>query len=166
MNKQTDNERLLQAVLTGESGESARTASLENILQLARQRRRFRTVRRVAVVAALLIATTIGVLRHFAPKTVQPEIAKTNPLAASLAWVTSQPLSPAELVTSQPLLPSQIATSLHAPNIVSTVPEIIREVGDDELLALAAPQVVALVRRGPHEAELVFITPQSKPQEN
>lgn len=161
MNKWTDNERLLEDVLTGESGESARVASLENILLLSRQRRRVRAVRRVVVVAALVIASTIGVMRHFAPKTVRPEIAKTNPPAASLAWVTSQPLLSTELVTSQPLLPGQIVSSLHAPSIVHTVPEIIREVGDDELLALAAPQVVALVRRGPHEAELVFLTPQA-----
>jgi len=161
MNKRTDNEQLLEDVLAGESGEGARAASLKNILLLARQRRRVCAVRRVVVVAALLIASTIGVMRHFVPKTVQPEIAKTNPPAASLAWVTSQPLSPAELVTSQPLLPGQIVSSLHASHIVYTVPEIIREVGDDELLALAAPQVVALVRRGPHEAELVFVTPQA-----
>ena len=161
MNKWTDSERLLEDVLTGESGESARVASLENILLLSRQRRRVRAVRRVVVVAALVIASTIGVMRHFAPKTVRPEIAKTNPPAASLAWVTSQPLLSTELVTSQPLLPGQIVSSLHAPSIVHTVPEIIREVGDDELLALAAPQVVALVRRGPHEAELVFLTPQA-----
>ncbi len=161
MNKQTDNERLLQDVLAGESGAGARAASLENILQLARQRRRVRTVRRVAVVAALLIVSTIGVMRHFTRKNVPLEIAKTNPPAANLAWVTSQPLSSAELVTSQSLLPSQIVSSLHAPNIVYTVREIFREVGDDELLALAAPQVVALVRRGPHEAELVFITQQT-----
>lgn len=161
MNKRTDNERLLEDVLAGESGEGARVASLENILGLAQQRRRVRAVRRVAVVAVLLIASTIGVMRHFAPKTVQLESAKTNPPAASLGWVTSQPLSPAELVTSQRLLPGQIVSSLPAPIIVHTVPYIFREVGDDELLALAAPKVVALVRRGPHEAELLFITPQA-----
>jgi hypothetical protein len=37
-----------------------------------------------------------------------------------------------------------------------------REVGDDELLALAAPQTAALIRRGPHEAELVLVPAEER----
>lgn len=40
---------------------------------------------------------------------------------------------------------------------VVTIRGAYREVGDDELIALAAPHVVALVRRSPNHAELVFL---------
>ncbi|HEY9174624.1 MAG TPA: hypothetical protein VI136_20250 [Verrucomicrobiae bacterium] len=43
---------------------------------------------------------------------------------------------------------------------MSTVLGGYREIGDDALLALAAPRVAALVRRGPHEAELIFVEPE------
>jgi hypothetical protein len=39
-------------------------------------------------------------------------------------------------------------------------------VGDAELLELAAPQIVALVRRGPQEMELVFAVPPAPLREN
>ena len=166
MNKRTDNERLLEDVLAGESSEGVRLASLENILRLARQRRRVRAIRRVSALAVLLIASTVGVMLYLKPQTVKHEIATTRPLTPTLAWVSTRPLSATELVTSQPLKSDQIVFSLREFAIVQTVSESFREVNDDELLALAAPQVVALVRRGPHEADLVFVTPQASQDTN
>jgi hypothetical protein len=155
MNQRTDNERLLEDVLADETGGDVREASLENILRLARRRRRTRHMKRAGAVLALLLVATMGALRYFPPQPAKPEVAQA-PLA----------LPGFARITSQPLAPNQIVAALQRPNIVHTVPENFRVVGDEELLALAAPQIVALVRRGPHEAELVFVSPQSNSQEN
>jgi len=63
---------------------------------------------------------------------------------------------------TQPLAPNQLAVSIATVREVQTVAGSFREVGDDELMALAAPQVVALVRRSPHEAELIFVSSPSE----
>lgn len=166
MNKRTDHERLLEDVLVDETGGAVREASLENILRLARRRRRTRQMQRAGAVLALLLVATMGALRYLPPKSAKPEVAQVPPALPGFARITSQPLTPAEWVTSQPLAQNQIVAALQRPNIVHTVPGNFRVVGDEELLALAAPQIVALVRRGPHEAELVFVSPQSNSQEN
>ncbi len=158
MNKRTDNEKLLEDVLAGEAEGGFREASLESVLGLARRRRRIRAVRRVGVVAATLLVAAIAGTRYFPSKPTKPEVAQIHPPAASFNLVTTQPLSAAEIVSSRPLSPAQIVASLQMPGIVSTVSGNYREVGDEELLALAAPRIVALVRRGPREVELVFVS--------
>ena len=155
MNKRTDNERLLEEVLATEADGGFREASLGNILRLARQRRRRRIVQRVVSVAAVLLVSAIAALRSYHPKQTRPEVAQTDPPLANFEWVTSRPLSP-----------EQIVSSVAMPSIVQTVPGNFREVGDDELIALASPHVVALVRRGPHEMELIFVTEESRSQDN
>jgi len=166
MNKRTDNDELLEDVLADEAGDGFRAASLENLLQLARRRNRRRIVQRGGIVAALLVVATLSTMRYLTPKPVRPTLTETKPTAPSLDWIVNQPLTSAQLVTSFSLRPDQIVTSLEQPNLVHTVPGNFREVGDDELLALAAPQIAALVRRSPHEAELVFVAAPAKPQEN
>jgi hypothetical protein len=166
MNKRTDNERLLEDVLAGELEDGFHAASLDHVLRLARRRRRTRITQRVSVVATALLVSAIVGVRYFAPKQIKSEVAQTPLPAASFAWVTTRPLSPDEIVTSRPLLPEQTITSLEMTSFVHTVSGNYREVGDDELLALAAPQVVALVRRGPHEAELLFVSSPTEPRTN
>jgi hypothetical protein len=166
MNKRTDNERLLEDVLAGEVAGGFRTASLEHLLRLAQRRRQAHTIRRVSVVVVVLLVSAIAGMRYFSPKQTLPQVVQAPLPAASFAWVTTRPLSPDEIVTSRPLLPQQIVTPLEVTSFVHTVSGNYREVGDDELLALAAPQVVALVRRGPHEAELLFVSLPAEPREN
>ena len=73
--------------------------------------------------------------------------------------VRTQPLPLAACVVTRPLSPENLLVSARLENIIVTarasVP--IREINDDELLALA-PKPAALVRRGPHSAELVFVS--------
>ena len=166
MKERTDNERLLDDVLAGEVEGGFRGASLEHVLRLARRRRQMRTVRRVSVVTAVLLVSAAAGIHYLGPKQRKPEFAQTHLPAAKFAWVTTRPLSPEEIVTSRPLLPEQIVRPIEMTSFVHTVAGNYREVGDDELLALAAPQVVALVRRGPHDAELLFVSLASKPREN
>ena len=75
------------------------------------------------------------------------------------ALVHTESLPLAACVVTRPLSPENLLVSVRLRNIVTTamasVP--IREINDDELLALA-PKPAALVRRGPHSAELVFVS--------
>jgi hypothetical protein len=166
MNKRTDNDELLEDVLAGDVGAGFRAASLENLLRLARRRRRTRIVQRVGVVAALLLLSAFGTIRYLTTKPAQLQLTQTQTITPGLNWIVSQPLAPTQIVTSFSLTPEQTVTSLERPNLVHTIPGNFREVGDEELLALAAPQIAALVRWGPHEAELVFVAPPAKSQEN
>jgi hypothetical protein len=166
MNQRTDHDELLDDVLTGETGRAAREVSLENLLRLARQRRRRRVMQRTGLVAALLVLSMMS-LRWWLPhQSVQPETPRTAPAAPGLDWVASQPLAPAQLVRNVPLTPEQIVTAGQPPDLVRTMPGNFRVVGDAELLELAAPQIVALVRRGPQEMELVFVVPPAPLREN
>jgi hypothetical protein len=73
--------------------------------------------------------------------------------------VRSRPFPAERIVTTQPVPAGQLAAPFAAANLVRTTASSgrYREIGDDELLALAAPRPAALVRLGPHVAELVFI---------
>ena len=72
--------------------------------------------------------------------------------------VRTQPLPPAAWVETKPLTPSDIVSSVRTDNIILTARtgNPIRRLNDDELLALL-PKPAALVRFGPHTAELVFV---------
>jgi hypothetical protein len=169
MNRRTDNERLLEDVLEGGLEDRFRDASLQGVLRLVRRRRRIRLVRNVGGVALAVIAVALGAMSYFNAQTFKPQLVQAPVPAVpapAFTWITSQPLSAAAMVSSQPLLSEQWVTSLAEPNVIRSLSGNYREVGDDELLELAAPQVVALVRRGPHEAELLFVSESSPGNEN
>jgi len=165
MKPDPDHQQLLADLLAEDAGAAGRAASLAQLLRLARRRRQVRFCQRAGAVAALLVLAAFAVLRPRAPQTAAPGRVPANPPPAGLAWVTTRPLAPTESVTSQPLRPDQLVASGAQPNLVTTGPANYREVGDAELLELAAPRIAALVRRGPHEAELLFVAaaPASSP---
>lgn len=155
MNRQTDNERLLADVLTPEADPGFSATLLAETLHRARRRRRVRQLRRYGGALAVLLAVATLISSYILRRTVTPELAQL-PQPLSYHLVVSQPLAPSQRVSTQPLARSQLVAPA-ATHEVRTAPGGFREVGDDELMALAAPRVVALVRRGPHEAELVFV---------
>jgi len=159
MNKRTDQEELLADVLAGESSEGFNAALLDETLRHARRRRHWRQARRHGGVIALpLLAGFAG--WQAARSTIEPkEITRLQPIPAGYQLVISQPLSVTQLVDTQPMVAESVITLHESVAQISTRIGGFREVGDDELLTLAEPQVAALVRRGPHEAELVFVPP-------
>jgi hypothetical protein len=129
-----------------------REGSLNETLRAVRRRRRFRQGRRAASALAVVVGLGLMVWHQFpsgrgsAGSSAKPyTLVHTQPLPPA-AWIVTRPLSPAKLLVSAPL-----------GNIVVTAKAAVpvREINDDELLALA-PGPVALVRYGPHSAELVF----------
>jgi hypothetical protein len=155
MNRRTDNEHLLDDVLAPESGSEFGANVLAETLRGVRRQRRGHQVRRVG--GALVVLVVALTSSHFLRRGVKPELAHAPP-PLNYQLVVNQPLTADQTVSTHPLTPEQSVTSTITARLVLTVAGGFGEIGDDELLSLAAPQVVALVRRGPHEAELVFVS--------
>ena len=155
MTKKNDQKRLLDDVLVDEMDAGFHEALLAETLRRARRRRQFRQAQRVGTILALVaVITAIAVWRNpRAPVIVQPSRGQNYQLTLS------QPFPAASIVSTRPLSADQLVASRALALVLHTAEMSgnYREVGDDELFALAAPQVVALVRRGPHEVDLVFI---------
>jgi hypothetical protein len=157
MNSDRDKQHLLRDILDEESDPGLREALFGQTLRLVRREGHFRAVRRAGSFAVILVLA--GLLAwHFArpgwPSTTLPQ-----PRAeAGYALIHTQPLDPAVIVCTPSSVSSPAIASLPFRDIVTTEdsrPAIV-ELTDDQLLALAKGAPVALVRRGPHEAELVF----------
>lgn len=157
MIRRTDQERLLTDVLQEETGDGFHEALLGETLRLARRRRQVRLVQRVGGVFAILAVTAaITVWRR--PHT---PVLEARPPAPAYRLALSQPLPTSCVVSSRPLRADQVVVSTLASRVVHTTAGRYQVLGDDELLALA-PQPAALVRRGPHEVELVFVSPPAE----
>jgi len=154
MTRRTDQERLLTDVLREETGDGFHAALLGETLRLARRRRQFRLARRVGGVCVLLaVMAAIALWR----RPLAPEWA-ARPSVPHYQLTLSQPLPASCVVSSRPLRADQLVVSTLASDVVHTTTGRYRVLGDDELLALA-PLPAALVRRGPHEVELVLVSP-------
>ena len=160
MNRRTDQERLLADVLREETGEGFHEALLGETLRLAQRRRQVRLVRRGAGVFAIL-AVTMAVAIWRRP---QALVQEAQPPAPHYQLTHSRPLPASCVVSSHPLHAEQVVVSMLTSSVVHTTTGHYRVLGDDELLALA-PVPAALVRRGPHEAELVFVSPPAEAEE-
>ena len=156
MNHLPDNERLLRDVLAEESAGGFRETLLAETLRQARGRRRRRQVQRIGGGLAVVLAATFLLWRRPSPPAGLPVTAPSESPGYQL--VRSQPLASGMVVTTQPLAAERLVISTDNVAVVWTVPGStgVREIGDKELLALA-PEPAALVRRGTHEAELIFI---------
>ncbi|MCX6926958.1 MAG: hypothetical protein NT154_27685, partial [Verrucomicrobia bacterium] len=158
MNDSGPNERLLADILGEGVAADFREGLLHEALHLARRRRRFRQMRGAA--SALAVLAGLGLLVwHPFPSGRAPESSPAKPYTI----VRTQPLPPAALVRTAPLSPACFVATMKTGNIVATAEAgtPIREINDDELLALV-PKPAALVRFGPHTAELVFVDPADR----
>jgi hypothetical protein len=153
MNEPGLNEQLLADVLgEGVTGDF-REGMLNETLRQARCHRHFRQVRNAASALAMLAALGLLLWHPFLPGR-----APSGSPGKPYALVRTQPLPPAAWVETRPFPASSIVASARTDHIVVTaeVGTRVRDLTDDELLALA-PQPAALVRFGPHSAELVFV---------
>lgn len=155
MNDRRDRESLLNDILAEEAPPGFREDLLGGTLRLVRRRRRARRARQAALVLAVVAGVCLAVWRPRTPTVLPPAparpyaLVRTQPVAAG-AWLESKPFSPAGVVASAAT--AQVVTTAVAGYRS-------RAIDDDELLDLAAPNPVVLVRRGPHEAELVSANP-------
>ena len=152
MNDATDNERLLKDVLAEDAPVGFRETLLAGTLRQVRRRRQTRHAGQALGALALILGLFLGAWHGLIPRARSPEapkayvLVRTHPLPA-LASVQTTPLAPGMVVRSQPVA-DMLTTAASGYRT--------REIDDDELLALAAPKSVVLVRYSPHQAELVF----------
>ena len=152
------NERLLADVLGEGITADFREGLLRETLRLARRRRRFRRVRGAASVLALVAALGL-LLWHLSPPGRGPAGVPSKPYLL----VRTQPLPQAAWVATKPFPRAGIVSSAATSQIVFTTKaaSLVHEITDDELLALV-PRPAALVRHGPHLAELVFVSAEDR----
>ena len=150
-------QKLLADVLSGQETASFRDALLSETLGLVRHRRRARHAWRA--VAAIALVAGLGLLMWRSPLPVARRQASRG-----YALVLSRPLAAAAVVSTQPLAAGQIVASRRNVEVVQTASSrpTLHEIGDSELLALAGARPAALVRLGPHLAELVFANPEDR----
>ena len=165
MNRPTDHEHLLADVLAGEDGAGFREALLSETLRRARRRRHFRQARRAAVGVVVFVGLCLLVWHRLPRQVKSPEAMQQNYVV-----IHSQPLPAAARVMTRPLAVDQRVASFTNVQRVQTAQGVgqFREIDDDELLALAGPKPAALVRLGPHTAELIVLnsTDQEAPPPN
>jgi len=153
MNHPTDTEGLLDAVLAEGTPAEFREALLSDTLRLARRRRWVRQTRRAATTLAVLAGLAALVWKNLPLRPATPAVTRR-----SAAVVQTQPLPATALVLTRPLAPECVVSSALSAPVVQTTPDgQFRIIDDSELLTLVAPKPVALVRRAPNLAELVFV---------
>jgi hypothetical protein len=89
-----------------------------------------------------------------------------RPLAVSRSYtlIQTEPLALSTLVATPAIGSTKIVTTTeHVETVLTTVGAGgFRELNDDQLLELTAPRIAVLVRRGPLDAELVFVNPAER----
>jgi hypothetical protein len=156
MKRRTDQEQLLNDVLADEADAGLNASALDQLLQLARRRRRERKVWRVG--GALVVVAVVMFAFAFQSGGRKSKAARANKpiVPPSCEIVTSVALMPEQLISSRPLSPEQIVRSVSGAVVVQTTANV-PSVNDEELLELAKPNIAVLVRRSPREMELVFV---------
>jgi hypothetical protein len=159
MNQPTDNDRLLADALTDTAPAGFRDALLGETLRWARRRRRFRQTRRAAAMLVMLSALSflvwLTVPRH--------PVVRPPPLI-SCKIISTEPLSASAIIATQPFSADRLVASVPTANVIRTTATSgeFREIDDDDLLALVAPRPAALIRFGPHSAELILVNPEDQ----
>ena len=148
-----ESRELIDDVLAESAPAEFRAAVLGETLRLARHRRWRRRAGRAAIVAA--VACLVGtVVWRSAPRGVT-----AASLVARCEQVSTRPLAAEAVVSTRAFDPARVISTTATVVVVSTTPaaDAFHLIGDQELLALAAPRTAALVRVGPEAQELIFI---------
>ena len=155
MNRTPERDDLLADLLTESAPTDFRAALLTETLRQARRRRWKRRASRAALVAAMACAIGLFVWRK------APHDAVSIPPRASYVIVRTRPLPPTAIVSTGRFSAERIVSTFTSIGEVRTRPGAgsLRIINDDELLALAAPRIPALIRTGPHTQELIFLAP-------
>ena len=131
---------------------------LDGTLRAVRRRRRMRQCSRGLAAAGVFAAIALAVWNALLPTT------PVNSVRPALQIVSSKPL-PASLVVATKPDSVVVVTSSPATFVVvetGAIKDPFEEIDDEQLLALAGGRPVALVRQGPHQAELLFLNPEDK----
>lgn len=157
MKRRTDQEQLLNDVLADEADARLNASALDQLLQLARRRRRGRKVWRVGGALVVVAVVMFAFAFQSGGRKSKTDRANKPIVPPSCEIVTSVALMPEQLISSRPLSPEQIVHSASGAVAVVQTTANVPSVNDEELLELAKPNIAVLVRRSPREMELVFV---------
>ena len=156
MKPESEQHSLLDDVLSEAAPADFERALLDGTLRAVRRRRRMRQCSRGLAAAGVFAGIALAVWNALLPTT---PVKLARP---ALHIVSSQPL-PASMVTrTKPDSVVVVTSSLTTFVMVETgaIKDPFQEINDEQLLALAGRRPVALVRQGPHQAELLFLNPE------
>ena len=154
MKNEPDPNRLLDDILEEISPPAFRAELLERTLKQVRHRRHVRQWNQRLLVTAVIVMAGVLAWRTYAPRSERHKLP-----VARLNWVSSKPLSAAMIVESNTNFLHTITSHGATVAMVQTQlahPEL-RELNDDELLAMLGGRPAVLVRRTPHQAELLLV---------
>jgi len=157
--KRNDSEQLLDDVLGDAAPADFRATLLDATLRQVRRRKRTRRWHQGLAVAACLTLVSFACWKMFWPasRTIEPR-------APALIVVHSRPLDRSMIVETNPRTVNTVVSSSSTFALVETgtAKGLFQEIDDEGLLALLAGKPVALVRRGPHQVELIFLNPEDE----
>ncbi|HKW28747.1 MAG TPA: hypothetical protein VJT54_05395 [Verrucomicrobiae bacterium] len=162
MKYNADNELLLNDVLAEATPPDFRGAILDQTLGLARRRRRWGQIRRVAGIFTVLGLLGFFVWQKDLPRQASMPMNASKTIEKSYTLVRTQPLPAGEVVATRPLTAGRFIVSTLTVGIVQTGRGNYRLINDNELLALLTSHPAALVRTGPHSEQLIFANPEDE----
>jgi len=159
MNPARNKERLLADVLADGSAGGFQEVLLTETLGLVRRRRHARQAWRAG--CALALVAVLGVLLWRIP---EPRAVAPGKAGRAYTVVLSEPLAAAAILSTQPFAADSVIKSSRNVEVVQTASNGLKpyDISDTELLALLGSKPVALVRRAPHIAELVFVNQEDE----
>ena len=155
MKPEPDHELLDEVFAEAATGQF-RQRLLDTTLQAARQRRRTRHAGCGIAIAAIAVLAVLAIGPFMRAPT--PALAaKTT--TSRLQIVRSQPLPISAMVETKPGIVRQITSSSQLFVLVETgaTKNPVKEINDDQLLALSSGRPVALLRDSDHAARLLFL---------
>ena len=154
MKNQTDRNRLLDDILEDTLPAGLRSELLQRTLGQVRRRNSVRRLNRASLVIVFLVGLSAAFWRSSIPL---PQRIESQPSVFGV--VSSEPLDPSLIVETTVKSVNMIRSSAATVVLVETGSgrDLFNEVDDQQLLALLSGRPAALVRQGPHEAELVFL---------
>lgn len=155
------NKELLDDLLADDVSPEFRATLMAKALQSARRRKSARRLN-----AAIGVVVVAGIFA-FAFQTMRGPKTASSPIRQPISNIASRPpLNPASSVsTKSDAASTAVVTDPLKPNfseVETTAADRPTEINDKELLTLAGNGPVALIRRGPHKAELIFLNPNGE----
>ena len=156
MKPESQQHSLLDDVLTEGAPADFDRALLEGTLGAVRRRRRARQCRHGLAAAGVFAVIALAVWNAVMPST------SVNLVRPALHIVSSQPLPASMVVRTRSGGVVVVASSPRTFELVETgsIKDPFQEITDEQLLALVGSRPAALVRQGPHQAELLFLNPE------
>ena len=153
MNPDLERHGLLDDVLAEAAPADFERALLEGTLRAVRRRRRTRQLTRGLAVVGAFAAIVVAVWNALWP------FSSVKAVRPALNIVRSQPLPPSMIVRTRPGSVAVVISSPKTFALIETgsIKDPFREIDDEQLLGLTGGRPVALVRHGPHQAELLFL---------